>query len=120
MSDIVRRLREPPFGTETSERMVMAEAADEIERLRTLVEASIVLNQPGALAINCIRGAVKCSDNEFLRARVAELEAQRERLRNAIVELLSACRAIDAANGRQIVDPHSMSWVEAALAETAP
>lgn len=32
--DIVRRLREPPFGTETSERNLMASAADEIERLR--------------------------------------------------------------------------------------
>ena len=34
MSDIVARLRTPPFGTETSERNLMAEAAAEIERLR--------------------------------------------------------------------------------------
>lgn len=34
MGDIIRRLREPPFGTETSERNLMAAAADEIERLR--------------------------------------------------------------------------------------
>ena len=32
--DIVRRLRNPPFGTETSERNIMDAAADEIERLR--------------------------------------------------------------------------------------
>lgn len=34
MTDIVKRLREPPFGTETSERNLMSSAADEIERLR--------------------------------------------------------------------------------------
>lgn len=34
MTDIVKRLREPPFGTETSERNIMTAAADEIERLR--------------------------------------------------------------------------------------
>ena len=32
--DIVERLRNPPFGTETSERSIMTKAADEIERLR--------------------------------------------------------------------------------------
>ena len=34
MTDIVRLLREPPFGTDTSERYIMARGADEIERLR--------------------------------------------------------------------------------------
>ena len=33
-SDVVKRLRNPPFGTETSERNLMASAADEIEHLR--------------------------------------------------------------------------------------
>lgn len=33
---IIKRLRNPPFGTETSERNLMSAAADEIERLRTL------------------------------------------------------------------------------------
>lgn len=33
IDDIVKRLREPPFGTETSERNIMNAAADEIERL---------------------------------------------------------------------------------------
>ena len=32
--DIVTRLRNPPFGTETSERNIMDAAAAEIERLR--------------------------------------------------------------------------------------
>lgn len=35
---ILRRLREPPFGTETSERNLMSAAADEIERLRASQE----------------------------------------------------------------------------------
>lgn len=34
MTDIVYRLRNPPFGTETSERNLMDAAADEIEQLR--------------------------------------------------------------------------------------
>lgn len=38
MADILKRLREPPFGTETSERNLMAAAADEIERLREALE----------------------------------------------------------------------------------
>ncbi len=37
MTDILRRLREPPFGTETSERNLMTAAADEIASLRELV-----------------------------------------------------------------------------------
>ena len=36
--DIVRRLRNPPFGTETSERNIMDAAAAEIERLRSRSE----------------------------------------------------------------------------------
>ena len=38
MTDIVKRLREPPFGTETSERNLMIAAADEITCLRAKVE----------------------------------------------------------------------------------
>lgn len=34
MADIVQRLENPPFGTETSERNLMQAAADEIKRLR--------------------------------------------------------------------------------------
>lgn len=34
MSDIVKILLNPPFGTETSERNIMAMAADRIESLR--------------------------------------------------------------------------------------
>jgi len=37
MTDIVKRLREPPFGTETSERNLMIAAADEIARLAARV-----------------------------------------------------------------------------------
>ena len=38
MTDILKRLREPPFGTETSERNLMSAGADEIERLRALLK----------------------------------------------------------------------------------
>ena len=33
MSNIIDRLRNPPLGTETSERNLMVQAADEIEKL---------------------------------------------------------------------------------------
>lgn len=42
MSDIVRRLRDPAFGTETSERNLMNQAADEIERLRAAIQNLIL------------------------------------------------------------------------------
>jgi hypothetical protein len=38
MSNLVRRLRDPEFGTETSERNLMNQAADEIERLRAALK----------------------------------------------------------------------------------
>lgn len=37
MADILDRLRNPPFGTETSERHLMTDAAKEIELLRIAV-----------------------------------------------------------------------------------
>jgi hypothetical protein len=37
-TDILRLLREPPFGTETSERNIMSRGADEIEFLRKALE----------------------------------------------------------------------------------
>jgi hypothetical protein len=37
-NNIVKRLREPPFGTETSERNIMNAAADEIELLRAALQ----------------------------------------------------------------------------------
>ena len=33
MDDLVKRLRDPVFGTETSERLLMGQAADRIEAL---------------------------------------------------------------------------------------
>lgn len=47
-----------------------------------------------------------------------DVKAQREKLRDALAELLSSCRAIDAAHGRQVIDPHAEASAEAALAET--
>jgi hypothetical protein len=74
--DIVKRLRE--YAEEWQiDRSVVDRAADEIIRLRALVEASVLLAQPGALTVNCVRGTVSCQEAERLRARVAELERQR-------------------------------------------
>jgi len=71
--DIVKRLRE--YAEEWQiDRSVVDRAADEIIRLRALVESSVVLAQPGALTVNCVRGTVACQEAARLRARVAELE----------------------------------------------
>ena len=58
------------------DRSIIDRAADEIVRLRALLETSVVLAQPGALSVNCVRGSVSCRENKRLRARVAELERQ--------------------------------------------
>jgi hypothetical protein len=63
MSDITDRLRNPPFGTETSERNLMTAAADEIDRLRAALQ-DIGNMQPGMdgiwyFAVNTARGALK-------------------------------------------------------------
>ena len=41
MSELIRRLRDPAFGTETSERNLMNQAADEIDRLRAALRDAI-------------------------------------------------------------------------------
>jgi hypothetical protein len=70
--DIVKRLRE--YAEEWQiDRSVVDSAADEIIRLRALVEASVVLAQPGALTVNCVRGSIPCQEAERLRARVGDL-----------------------------------------------
>jgi hypothetical protein len=67
--DIVERLRE--YAEEWQiDRSVVDRAANEIIRLRALIEASVVLAQPGALTVNCVRGTVACQEAERLRARV--------------------------------------------------
>ena len=42
VGDLVKRLRQPPFGTETSERNLMAAAAERIEQLEAAIEQSRV------------------------------------------------------------------------------
>jgi hypothetical protein len=75
--DIVERLRE--YAEEWQiDRSVVDRAADEIIRLRALVESSVVLAQPGSLTVNCVRGTVACQEAERLRARVEVLERVRE------------------------------------------
>jgi hypothetical protein len=58
MTDIVKRLRQPPFGTETSERNIMTEAADEIDRLREWLGyiADGNSSEPQESAITCVMG----------------------------------------------------------------
>lgn len=51
--------------------------------------------------------------------RANQLGGQHEKLRDALTELLSSCHAIDAAHGRQVIDPHAEAHAEAILAETA-
>jgi hypothetical protein len=71
--DIVKRLRE--YAEEWQiDRSVVDRAADEIIRLRALVESSVVLAQPGALTVNCVRGTVACQEAARLRARIEVLE----------------------------------------------
>ncbi len=52
MSDrLLWRLRNPPFGTETSERNLFGDAADEIERLRKALSNAVFALE--TLAIRC-------------------------------------------------------------------
>ena len=75
--DIVERLRE--YAEEWQiDRSVVDRAADKIIWLRALVESSVVLAQPGALTVNCVRGSITCQEAERLRARVVVLERVRE------------------------------------------
>ena len=41
MSEIIKRLLNPPFGTETSESKLMFAAADEIAKNRSLIETLV-------------------------------------------------------------------------------
>lgn len=93
--DIVERLRE--YAEEWQvDRSVVDRAADEIIRLRALVEASVVLAQPGALTVNCVRGTVTCQETERLRARVAVLEGARIRPIRTDADHKAALARIDA------------------------
>ena len=58
MTDIVKRLRNPPFGTESSERNLMTAAADEIERMRAIVShvETWVSNPPTSYSMMALDG----------------------------------------------------------------
>ena len=56
MRDLVRRLRNPEYGTETSERNLMTQAADEIERLRAALEWIDQQRYTGRCTINLANG----------------------------------------------------------------
>jgi hypothetical protein len=96
--DIVERLREYPEEWKI-DRSVADRAANEIIRLRALVEASGILSQPGALTVNCVRGTVACQEAERLRARAKEIlfgaAAEIERLREIIRTIRARCVELD-------------------------
>jgi predicted transcriptional regulator YdeE len=75
MTDIVERLRKPPFGTETSERNIMN--TEEIERLREAVKvqanAAKMIDSAWAKEINYHRE----SKNDYDIA-IATLDSERE------------------------------------------
>jgi stress response protein YsnF len=77
--DIVEQLREYAEDWQI-DRSVVDRAANEIERLRALVEASIILAHPGSLTVNCVRGSVSCQEAKRLRARVEVLERALRRI----------------------------------------
>ena len=58
MSDLVRRLRDPAFGTETSERNLMNQAADRIEQLEAALRAAyeVYAGSEGSIAQTCAEG----------------------------------------------------------------
>jgi hypothetical protein len=127
--DIVERLREYPEEWKI-DRSVADRAANEIIRLRALVEASGILSQPGALTVNCVRGTVACQEAERLRARAKEIlfgaAAEIERLR-ARVEALERVREAAQAWREDMTMPtdHARSGVIGrrlinALAEIEP
>jgi|LakMenE18May11ns_1017448.scaffolds.fasta_scaffold9880354_5 hypothetical protein len=98
MSDIVERLRE--YAEEWQiDRSIVDRAADEIIRLRALVESSVVLAQPGALTVNCVRGTVSCQEAERLRARVEVLETIR-----------AAAQALIDYEDSDTYDPAGKGW----------
>lgn len=84
MSDIVERLREPPFGTETSERNLMNAAADEITRLRA----------------DNISYKIGNKDLQDHCAEVERLTAERDRQYDQNTEQITRIAALEAENER--------------------
>lgn len=80
MTDIVTRLRNPPFGAETSERNLMAAASDEIERLSREAES-----------FRCLAGGLQLSRDQLsasrdkLLAETARLAAEVGKLETTLV-----------------------------------
>ena len=62
--DLIKRLRFPPFGTEASERNVMMDAADRIEKLEaTLREITALGYWDGDSAMRIARKALEGKDD---------------------------------------------------------
>ena len=79
---LLRRLREPAFGTETTERNLMAEAADMIQALRERAEAAERdwtelrdLYDAKVLALTEARRAEAAAWNDAIEAAAGEVES---------------------------------------------
>lgn len=84
--DLEKRLRCPPFGTETSERKLMAAAADEIARFRAECDALLEKNHKFLWQVRdtCTRAERAEAQRDALRVEVVNLRddlasAERER-----------------------------------------
>lgn len=81
MVDIVRHLLTPPFGTETTERLLMERAAAEITRLREELAAS-----------RARKPVVYSPDAQAMSDRVKAAEAERDALREENARLREALK----------------------------
>ncbi len=105
--DLVKRLRDPAFGTETSERLLMVAAADRIEQL---VASNEYLNSrlENVLAREAETYAEHKEQLEAARADAKEAEAYAEELAKDQVDLCSQlinaedklAKAVETLRGR--------------------
>jgi hypothetical protein len=83
--DLVKRLRDPAFGTETSERLLMVAAADRIEALTKelarstrLISKMVPLSSCGNYVFWDGVGDIELDHNGELRSRIEALTAERD------------------------------------------
>jgi hypothetical protein len=108
--DLVKRLRNPAFGTETSERLLMVVAADRIDELEVSLQA--VLNREAATTA---RYDAKTDELEAKLAECLERNALLEaRLGKAVEALVSLVKQASTTSSRgAVTGPH---WTHLTLA----
>lgn len=100
MSDIVERLRSPSKGSPTW-MDTMAEAADEIERLR----AKAIIMDGAAILAREYRNRLETAEKDIDRLRAALTAARREERERCAVELEAYAREVKD-HGALPVDPY--------------